>query len=100
MSAPSAKELSGAFPKLTSEKAEELAKRLREACDSDEDDAIDDALEAANDALGACDSARYVKTSESARERNASRVMVDRWAVADERPASIASPARRQERII
>ena len=48
MSSPTAKEISTAFPKLTPEQAEELARALQTAVDSDDENAPDEAMEAAN----------------------------------------------------
>lgn len=49
--APTAQEILEAFPKIGSGKAEELAELLEKALLSDEDDAIDEALEAVNSAI-------------------------------------------------
>ncbi len=50
-SSPTAKEILEAFPKIGSGKAEELAELLGKALSSDEDDAIDEALETVNSAI-------------------------------------------------
>jgi hypothetical protein len=52
MSSPSDKNLTRAFPNLDYGKAEELSDKLKEALGSEDDDAIDKALEFANEALG------------------------------------------------
>jgi hypothetical protein len=51
MSSPSAKDLLKDFPKIGSVKADELAKRLKDALDSEEEDALDDAMDFANEVI-------------------------------------------------
>ncbi len=51
MSSPSAKDLLKDFPKIGQDKADELAKRLKEALVSEDEDAIDDAMDFANEVL-------------------------------------------------